>query len=61
MVFSGIVQAIGRVSSMKKESDVKLWDGSVGEGYEETRADVDRDVSYGRVARQRTGQIRIGN
>ena len=34
MVFSGIVQAIGSVESMTKKSNIKLWDGSVGVGYE---------------------------
>jgi hypothetical protein len=34
MVFSGIVQAVGSVSSMERKSDIKLWDGSRGEGYE---------------------------
>lgn len=34
MVFSGIVQAIGNVNSMTKKSNIKLWDGSTGVGYE---------------------------
>lgn len=34
MVFSGIVQAVGSVSLMERKSDIKLWDGSRGEGYE---------------------------
>ena len=34
MVFSGIVQAIGSVKSMTKKSNIKLWDGSIGVGYE---------------------------
>ena len=33
MVFSGIVQDIGRVKSVEKKAQLKAWDGSVGEGF----------------------------
>ena len=32
-MFSGIIEEIGSVSSLKKENNVKLWDGSVTEGF----------------------------
>lgn len=33
MVFSGIVEEMGTVVSMKKVNEITLWDGSKGEGY----------------------------
>ena len=33
MVFSGIVEEMGTVISMKKVNEITLWDGSKGEGY----------------------------
>mgnify|MGYP000088386688 CR=1 FL=1 len=32
-MFSGIVEEIGTVNSLMKDSAVEMWDGSVGEGY----------------------------
>lgn len=34
MVFSGIVEEMGTVVSLTRRPDVRLWDGSVGEGWE---------------------------
>lgn len=36
MMFSGIVEEMGSVSSLIKNDAVKLWDGSVGNGVELT-------------------------
>ena len=33
MVFSGIVEEMGTVVSMKKMKEITLWDGSKGEGW----------------------------
>ena len=33
MVFSGIVEEMGTVVSMKKVKEITLWDGSKGEGW----------------------------
>lgn len=35
-MFSGIVEEMGSVASLVKNPAVKLWDGSVGEGFELT-------------------------
>jgi len=36
MGFTGIVQEMGRITNVKKESDVLLWDGSIGKSHELT-------------------------
>ena len=33
-MFSGIVEEMGKVKVLEKKSDMQLWDGSIGEGWE---------------------------
>ena len=33
MVFSGIVEEVGVVKQVKNEKNMKMWDGSIAEGY----------------------------
>ena len=33
-MFSGIVEEMGKVASLEKRTDIELWDGTVGEGWE---------------------------